>query len=128
LVRVALASQAAQRARTARRALREVPFAFKQDGVIVEGFADLVIEHEDGIEIVDWKTDRVPGDAVSARLENYKTQAGLYVLGLQNATGRPVTRVTYVFVSPNREASIGEPPALAAAALQRLRDEAVTSA
>jgi ATP-dependent helicase/nuclease subunit A len=128
LVRVALASQAAQRARTARRALREVPFAFKQDGVIVEGFADLVIEHEDGIEIVDWKTDRVPGDAVPARLENYRTQAGLYVLGLRNATGRPVTRVTYVFVSPNREASIGEPSALAAAALQRLRDEAVTLA
>jgi ATP-dependent helicase/nuclease subunit A len=128
LVRVALGSQAAQRARSARRALREVPFAFPHDGVIVEGFADLVIEHEDGIEIVDWKTDRVPEDAVSARLKNYETQAGLYVLGLQNATGRPVTRVTYVFVSPNREESIGEPAALAAAALERLRNEAAASA
>jgi ATP-dependent exoDNAse (exonuclease V) beta subunit len=88
---------------------------------VVEGFADLVIEHEDGLEIVDWKTDDVPESAVEARLEKYKTQAGLYVLGLQNATGRPVTRVSYVFVSANREASPGEPAELAAAALRQLR-------
>ena len=126
LIRVALSSPAAHRARGARRALREVPFAFRDDAasppVVVEGFADLVIDHEDGLEIVDWKTDRIPADAIEERLRRYETQAGLYVLGLQNATGRPVTRISYVFVSADREASPGEPAALAATALQRLRE------
>jgi ATP-dependent helicase/nuclease subunit A len=124
LIRIALNSPAAQRARTASRALREVPFAFKQPDtnppVVVEGFADLVIENDDGIEIVDWKTDDVSADEVETRLQKYRTQAGLYVLGLQNATGQPVTRVSYVFVSPDQERSPGEPAELAAAALQRL--------
>ncbi len=44
LVRRALAGQAAARARGARRALREVPFAMPLDGVLVEGFIDLVID------------------------------------------------------------------------------------
>jgi ATP-dependent helicase/nuclease subunit A len=116
LVRQALQSEAAMRARGALRALREVPFAIMLDGTILEGFADLVIDTEDGIEIVDWKTDDVPEEAVPSRLEEYALQAGLYVLGLEQATGKPVLRVSYVFVRPNVEASPGEPQALKAAA------------
>ena len=42
------------------------------------------------------------------------------VHGVQAATGRPVTSVTYVFASAKVEASPGEPAALAAAALAEL--------
>ena len=120
LVRRALSSAAADRARAARRALREVPFAVASDGTIVEGFIDLVIEGDDGIEIVDWKTDHVPAAQVPGRLREYELQAGLYVLGLQAATGRPVTRVTYVFVSAGVELSPGEPVDLARNASARV--------
>ncbi len=121
LIRVALQSEPAQRARNAKRALREVPFALPYDNTILEGYADLIVESEDGsIEIVDWKTDHVPADAVEDRLRDYELQAGVYVLGIEAATGRPVSRVTYVFVSANRSASPGEPSALKAAALARL--------
>ncbi|MBI5288750.1 MAG: PD-(D/E)XK nuclease family protein [Chloroflexi bacterium] len=120
LVRRALGSDAAQRARTAKRALREVPFAAPRNSVIVEGFADMVIETDDGIEIVDWKTDQITPSEVQDRLQQYELQAGLYVLGIEAATGRRVTRVTYVFVSAGVEASPGEPDALARAAEERL--------
>jgi ATP-dependent exoDNAse (exonuclease V) beta subunit len=93
-----------------------VPFAWQQGHQLVEGFIDLVIETPDGLEVVDWKTDAVPADAVERRLVEYEAQAGLYVLGLQEATHRPVSRVTYVFLDPQREASPGEPSVLAAAA------------
>ena len=126
LIRVALDSPAAERARVARRALREVPFAFKQPDtnppIVIEGFADLVIENEDGLEIVDWKTDAVEASEVEERLEKYRTQAGLYVLGIERATKQRVTAVSYVFVSPNQERSPGDPAELAAAALQHLRE------
>jgi|CXWL01.1.fsa_nt_gi ATP-dependent helicase/nuclease subunit A len=120
LVTRALASDAATRARTAKRALREVPFAVQQDGTIVEGFIDMVIETDDGLEIVDWKTDQIAESEVPARLQQYELQAGLYVLGLEAATGRTVTRITYVFASPAVEASPGEPAALSAAAQARV--------
>jgi RecB family exonuclease len=121
LIRQALATEAAGRARAAKRALREVPFAFQQGGITVEGFIDLVIESEDGsLEVVDWKTDTVPVEAVVRRLQSYELQAGLYVLGVEAATQRPVSRLTYVFVDPNEERSPGEARWLAAKARERL--------
>jgi ATP-dependent exoDNAse (exonuclease V) beta subunit len=121
LVRAALSSGAAGRARAAMRALREVPFAVPVDGVIVEGFVDMLIETPDGLEIVDWKTDRVPAADVDVRLADYRLQAGLYVLGIERATERKVRGVTYVFVSAGREASPGEPEELAGSALARVQ-------
>jgi ATP-dependent helicase/nuclease subunit A len=122
LIRVALQSGAAARARTALRALREVPFALHRDGTILEGYVDLLIEAEDGsLEVVDWKTDHVPDHVVEQRLHEYELQAGVYVLGIEEATGRPVSRVTYVFVSAGTEVTMARTPAeLRAAALTRL--------
>ena len=119
LIRRALGSDAAGRAR-AGQALREVPFALARDGVVVEGFMDLVIDGPDGLEVVDWKTDSVPASEVERRLESYHLQAGLYVAGLEAATRRKVARITYVFVAPGREVSPGEPVALAEAALAQV--------
>ncbi len=44
LLRAALQTDAANRARAARRSLREVPFALVEEGVTLEGFIDLVVE------------------------------------------------------------------------------------
>ena len=41
-------SDAWQRAAAATRAIREAPFAVRQDGAVLEGFVDLLIETEDG--------------------------------------------------------------------------------
>jgi ATP-dependent exoDNAse (exonuclease V) beta subunit len=100
--------------------LREVPFAVQSGDVTLEGFADMVIEDDGGIEIVDWKTDQIPDSEIEGRLEEYRLQAGLYVWGLETATGRTVNRVTYVFASVGREVSPGEPGQLAEAARRHL--------
>jgi ATP-dependent helicase/nuclease subunit A len=113
-------SEAAQRARAARRALREVPFAVETDGTVLEGFIDLIIETDDGIEIVDWKTDQIPAQAVPERMREYEMQAGLYVYGLATAIGRRASAVTYVFASSQVEVSAGDPAALFALAQGQL--------
>lgn len=113
-------SEAWQRARGARRAMREVPFALKDGATVVEGFIDMVIQGADGIEIVDWKTDQVAPGKAEERLRQYEFQAGLYVHGLESATGERVRRVTYVFAGAKRELSPGEPGVLANAARERL--------
>lgn len=120
LVHWALASQAAERARNAPRALREVPFAFERNGLTVEGFVDMLIEAPDGLEIVDWKTDAVSLEELRQRLESYKVQAALYVRGVQEACGQLPRRVTYVFVSAGAEISPGEPEELLARAEEEL--------
>jgi ATP-dependent helicase/nuclease subunit A len=96
--------------------MREVPFAMELDGSILEGYIDLVVETPAGIEIVDWKTDQISEGEVEARMEDYRLQAGLYVVGLEAATGRPVSKVTYVFATPRIEREFKEPAALAASA------------
>jgi len=115
-------SKTAERARTAKRALREVPFALQVDGTVLEGFIDLVIECDEGLEIVDWKTDQIPAEAVPERMREYETQAGLYVFGLEEATGRRASAVTYVFASAQVEISPGDPAALSSAARKQLLD------
>ncbi len=120
LVHRALGSQAAERARNALRALREVPFAFERNGVTVEGFVDMLIEAADGLEIVDWKTDAVSPEELPQRLESYKVQAALYVRGVQEACGQLPRRVTYVFVSAGAEVSPGDPDELLARAEEEL--------
>jgi ATP-dependent helicase/nuclease subunit A len=120
LARRALDSDAAGRAVAAKRALREVPFAVQSGDVTLEGFMDLVIESQEGLEIVDWKTDQIGWDDVEARVADYALQAGLYVLGLETALSRPVNRVTYVFVSAGREISPGDPQNLAEQARRHL--------
>ncbi len=118
-------SEAWKRARGAMRAMREVPFALQSDGIVLEGFVDLVIQTDEGIEIVDWKTDQISAGDVEKRLAEYLLQAGLYVHGLESATGMKVRAVTYVFAHAKVEASPGEPGALANAARERLSTAAV---
>jgi ATP-dependent helicase/nuclease subunit A len=113
-------SPAWKRAREAGRVLREVPFAIANGDRILEGFIDMVIETPDGLEIVDWKTDRITEREIEDRLQKYRMQAGLYVYGLEGATGREVSRVTYVFASPEREVSPGDPRDLAREARSEL--------
>jgi ATP-dependent helicase/nuclease subunit A len=116
LVRKALDSEAAARARAADRALREVAFAMPVDGAIVEGFADVVLQSQDGLELIDWKTDDVSEATARERLSRYELQAGLYAMGIEAATGQTVKRITYVFVRPGLELSPGEPAELSARA------------
>jgi ATP-dependent helicase/nuclease subunit A len=120
LARRALESDAMRRARRAKRALREVPFAVEMDGTIVEGFVDMLIEGDGGLEIVDWKTDDIAAGEVERRMAQYRLQGGLYVMGLERATGRTVDRVTYVFLSAGVEHDLGETSALAEAARRQL--------
>src|SRR5438093_8347609 len=121
-------SQAVEGARSAKRALREVPFAVQVDDTVVEGLIDLVIERDDGIELVDWQTDQIAPEAVPVRLREYETQAGVYVYGLEAATGRRVSAVTYVFASAQVETSPGDPRDLSSTAQTQLLNAGSTAA
>jgi ATP-dependent exoDNAse (exonuclease V) beta subunit len=79
----------ARRAQQAGRCLRETPVAIVVDGELVEGVADFAFGDDEGMTVIDFKTDRAEGDALS----QYRRQVGLYARAVTRATGRPARAV-----------------------------------
>ena len=73
-----------ERARKARRVLRESPVLLKLPGDLVfEGIMDMAFEEETGWVIVDYKTDaNLPED-------RYREQLGWYVHAMSQISGKP---------------------------------------
>ncbi len=85
------------RARAARRLHREVPLSALIEGKIVEGSVDLVIEEEDGLVVVDYKTDDVEDRALEERAAAYWPQLRLYARSLAKTTEKPVKETIILF-------------------------------
>ncbi len=68
---------------------------------VLEGVVDLLVDGEGGLEVVDYKTDRVESDAeVDRAMVRHRLQGAAYALAVAGATGRPVTRCTFLFLRP----------------------------
>jgi ATP-dependent exoDNAse (exonuclease V) beta subunit len=99
LARSALASAVVQRACT-RPFWRETYVAVPLDGIILEGYVDLVFRDDDGLVVVDYKTDAVQGAELDARLAHYRIQAAAYALAVAAATGEQVARCVLCLLDP----------------------------
>ena len=69
---------------------RECPLLWRApDGSIVEGTVDVVFEEDDGLTILDFKTDREPSDLK----EQYERQLTIYCRAFADLRGRRVRGV-----------------------------------
>jgi ATP-dependent helicase/nuclease subunit A len=58
---------------------------------VLEGYVDLLVRTDDGLVIVDYKTDQWSGPAQTAeRIERYRLQLAAYGVALATALGEPV--------------------------------------
>jgi ATP-dependent exoDNAse (exonuclease V) beta subunit len=91
-VHSALAHPLLNRAREAAnqgRCRREVPIAWRDDGLLVEGVVDLAFEQADGWTVIDFKTDEeFAGNELA-----YRRQVGIYAAAIQAANGAHVSAV-----------------------------------
>ena len=106
-----LSSPLAERIRRARQVWREYRFALLVDGgiydpsaageeLLLQGVADCVFETERGLVVVDFKTDRVTGEALTQRAETYRPQLAAYAAALEKILEKPVTeRILYFFTA-----------------------------
>jgi ATP-dependent exoDNAse (exonuclease V) beta subunit len=79
-------SELARRAAAASRCEREWDFISEIDGVLVRGSIDLWFEDEQGVHVVDYKTD------ATVRASEHAPQLALYAVALEKALGkRPVS-------------------------------------
>jgi ATP-dependent helicase/nuclease subunit A len=99
LARAALGSDPVREALAAGRYWREAFVSAEHEGVLVEGFIDLLYETPAGLVIVDYKTDSVRDDAeIAAAMDGYRLQGATYAYALQRNLGRPVAGCRFLFL------------------------------
>lgn len=110
LARVALESDTVREARAATRYWRELYAAVEVEGVLLDGFIDLLYETADGeLVVVDYKTDALrEGEAVDAAVRRYRLQAASYALMLEESLNRPVSRCVLLFLHPDAEREVAD--------------------
>lgn len=76
-----------------------LPEASAGDGfLIVQGIIDLLIEDDDGLTLVDYKTDRLSGRRGSELAPRYAAQMACYARAAEDAWARPVRELLLVFL------------------------------
>ena len=106
-----LRSPLAEEIRRGQNVRREYPFTLLMDArdydpdaaagetILLQGVVDCCFETEDGITVVDFKTDRVLTDAeVRRRAEQYRPQLEAYSRALERVLERPVVRRELYFL------------------------------
>jgi ATP-dependent helicase/nuclease subunit A len=99
-------SELGQRITQAKAVRKEIPFSLgvaanevfndwpegKEELVLVQGVADCVLEEEDGLVLIDYKTDRMPRnlDIDAILSEQYKVQLDIYAKALEQIWNKPV--------------------------------------
>jgi ATP-dependent helicase/nuclease subunit A len=99
LARAAVATAVVQRA-VKHPFWRETYVAVPLGGITLEGYVDLVYRDDDGLVVVDYKTDAVQGDVLDARVAHYRVQGAAYALAVAEATGEPVVRCVLCVLAP----------------------------
>jgi ATP-dependent helicase/nuclease subunit A len=101
LARAAIASTTVRTA-SARPHWRETYVALPLDGITLEGYVDLVYRDDDGLVVVDYKTDAIGDDEeLARRLGHYRVQGAAYALAVAEAVGEPVHACVFVFLDPS---------------------------
>ena len=106
LVRAALESETVRRAIASGRIWREVSVATPVGRGSLHGFIDLLFEEDDGLVVVDYKTDAVSQEDVRNAVARYRLQGGAYAYAIGKATGKPVKQVIFLYLQPKQEVEL----------------------
>jgi ATP-dependent helicase/nuclease subunit A len=100
LARAALSAPTVQHALLSPKMMRELPLRVGIGEGAIEGIVDLCYLEEDGLVLVDYKTDALGSAAdLASAGARYHLQIGAYVLALERATGMAVRRAVLIFLA-----------------------------
>ena len=104
-------SQTGRLITNAPRVLREFPFSVlcqagkfipgapEDEEVLLQGVVDCCLLDEDGVTVIDYKTDRVDAAGAAQRARGYLPQLEAYAWALSRVTGKAVRRRIVYFLS-----------------------------
>ena len=116
MIEAFLNSELGRRMLAAKNISREIPFNIaipveelyrqvnkkymKEETVLLQGVIDCFFEEEDGVVLIDYKTDYIPKGKEHIIKDRYKFQLDYYARALENITGKKVkARFIYLFQS-----------------------------
>ena len=100
LARAALGAPIVRRAAT-RPHWQEVYVGAPVGDRLLEGYVDLLVRDDDGLVVVDYKTDAWRDAAeLDAKVARYRLQLAAYARAVAAAVGEPVARAVLVFLAP----------------------------
>ncbi|MBM4103192.1 MAG: helicase-exonuclease AddAB subunit AddA [Planctomycetes bacterium] len=70
------------------------------ESVVVQGIVDLIIPAEEGLILVDFKTDRISSEGVARRAEQYQSQLALYACAAGTILKKPIVAAYLYFLHP----------------------------
>ena len=103
LAQVAVDSDIVRRAVASQRIWREVPVAAPVGDGSLHGFIDLLFEEENGLVVVDYKTDSVTEEQLPQVIDRYRLQGGAYAHAISQITGKRVKEVVFLYLQPKSE-------------------------
>ncbi|MYH71257.1 MAG: AAA family ATPase [Acidimicrobiia bacterium] len=84
---------------------KELFVAAPVDDTVVEGYIDLLYRTDDGLVVVDYKTDDIHYDETRQdKIDRYKLQVAAYSLAVEQAVGEEVIRCVLVFARASQTA------------------------
>ncbi len=101
-------SNPGERLRSAAVVKREQPFLLwkqldEDAGTLVQGIIDCYFEEEEGIVLIDYKTDYLPENAdtkmLAAKAEEYRTQMEIYMRAIEESEGKEIKEAYLYFLS-----------------------------
>jgi ATP-dependent helicase/nuclease subunit A len=103
-------SELGQKLRTAGQVMREFKFSVLEDAsryypsvtgekVLLQGVVDCFIVEDDGLTVMDFKTDYVTEETLSDLVEQYRPQVEAYANALQRIYQKPVKQANLYFFS-----------------------------
>lgn len=112
-----LSSPLGEEIRNGSNVLREYPFTVLipateldegagDDRVLLQGVVDCCYETEEGLTVVDFKTDRVFGEEVARRAEHYRPQLEAYGAALERVLEKKVVRRVLYFLAPGETVNL----------------------
>ena len=83
------------------------PAASAEDRMLLQGVVDCCFETEEGLTVVDFKTDHVWTEVeVAQRAERYRPQLEAYSRALEQVLEKPVIRRVLYFLHPGKTAEM----------------------
>ena len=76
-----------------------------EERILIQGIIDVYFEEDDGVVLLDYKTDRIPGGKEGEELlvKRYKTQLDYYQMAIEQITGKKVKDRILYSVIMNKE-------------------------
>lgn len=81
---------------------KSLPDIYKNEQILLQGVIDCYFEENDGIVLIDYKTDRVPDGNTDIIRDRYRVQLDYYTRALEKMTGKKV-KEKYIYLFYNGE-------------------------